>query len=52
MVDSEGYKRLSVELPSKVKEKLEKEKALTGKSIKDIIMEALELYFKKNRSKK
>lgn len=49
---SQGIKRLVVDLPAEDKDRLEKEKITTGKSIKEIILEALELYYKKKRPKK
>ncbi len=52
MAQSQGTKRLIVDLPAVEKDKLEKEKITTGKSIKEIILEALELYYKKNRPRK
>ncbi len=52
MAQSQGTKRLIVDLPAAEKDKLDKEKITSGKSIKDIILEALELYYKKNRRQK
>ena len=42
---SEPLKKLIVDLPASIKDKLEVEKQTTGKTVKKIILEAIELYF-------
>jgi len=47
-----AYSKIIVEISMEQRQKLEQEKARTGKSLKTIILEALELYFEKHKGEK
>lgn len=47
---SQATKRLVVDLPAELKDKLDRESENTGKTVKRLVMEAIDLYF--NISKK
>lgn len=46
-----AYSKIVVELSMEQRQKLEEEKARTGKTMKAILIEALELYFKQKGEK-